>query len=106
TAPAESPGCAPPRLVASVGNGTVSIVAERRVGAGAWASTTPPRAKFTTGRPEPVLAKPCPATENATGGVARSIELGVMPVTHSVHGRVSVTVSVALTTSVKLAGPV
>src|SRR5437879_12404920 len=61
-----------------------------RAVARAWASTTPPRVKFTAGRPKPALAKPCPATENAAGGVARSMELGAIPVTHRVHGRVSV----------------
>ena len=70
-----------------------------RAVARAWASTTPPRVKFTTGSPKPALAKPCPATENAAGGVARSMELGVIPVTHRVHGRVSVTVSGVLPTS-------
>src|SRR3989442_1279576 len=51
--------------------------------------------KFTIGRPKPRFAKPLPVIVKLAGGVARSIELGVMPLTPGT-GRVSVTVSAAL----------
>ena len=81
-----------------VGNGTVSEVLLVSAVARAWPSNTPARVKFTTGRPKPLLSKPWPAIENEAGGLARSIELGVMPVTHSAQGRESVTVSGVLPT--------
>ena len=82
-----------------VGNGTVSEVLSVSAVARAWPSNTPARVKFTTGRPKPRLSKPWPAIENVAGGLARSIELGVIPVTHSAHGRLSSTVSGTLPTS-------
>ena len=66
--------------VALVGNGTVSVVAVIAV-ARAWARTAPFRVKFTIGSPKPRFAKPLPVTLNVAGGVARSIVLGVMPLT-------------------------
>src|SRR5882724_2672555 len=91
--PADSPGSGPDRLVAFVGNGTVRVVLPVSAVARACASSIPPRVKFTTGSPKPPLAKPCPAIVNGAGGLARSIGLGVIPVTHRGHGRESVTVS-------------
>src|SRR5258706_268499 len=55
--------------------------------------------KFATGRPKPLLLKPPPAIVNDAGALARSIGLGLMPVTHSGHGRVSLTVSAMLDTN-------
>src|SRR5438132_11201660 len=93
-----SPGCDRPTDVASSEHGTVSAVPPVSAVARAWASTTPPRVKFTTGRPKPGLAKPCPATENAAGGV----EIGRAPcrerVKHTVHGGASETESGLLPT--------
>src|SRR2546425_8107446 len=57
--------------------------------------------KFTIGRPKPRFAKPLPVIVKLAGGVARSIELGVMPLTPGT-GRVSVTVSVALPIRLKV----
>src|SRR5258706_755952 len=62
--------------------------------------------KFATGRPKPLLSKPPPAIVNDAGALTRSIGLGLMPVTHSGHGRVSLTVSAMLPTSTQLAAPV
>src|SRR5262249_54901879 len=77
-ASAESPGRAPMRLVAFVGNGTVSEVPPVMAGAPACPNTTPLRMKITTCEPEPPSAKPPPAMVNVAGGLRRSIELGVM----------------------------
>src|SRR2546428_252733 len=57
--------------------------------------------KFTTGRPKPRFAKPLPVIVKLAGGVATSIELGVMPLTPGT-GRVSVTVSAALPIRLKV----
>src|SRR2546427_12687570 len=57
--------------------------------------------KFTIGRPKPRFAKPLPVIVKLAGGVARSIELGVMPLTPGT-GRVSVTVSAALPIRLKV----
>ena len=54
--------------------------------------------KFTTGRPKPRFAKPLPVIVKLAGGAARSIVLGVMPLTP----RVSFTVSEALPIRVKV----
>jgi hypothetical protein len=99
TGPAASPGSGPIRLVAFVGNGTVSVALPLSPVARAWPSTVLPLRKFTTGTPKPLLLKPWPAIANDAGALARSIGLGLMPVTHSTHGRVSLTVSVVLPTS-------
>src|SRR2546428_683774 len=56
--------------------------------------------KFAIGRPQPRFAKPLPVIVKLAGGVARSIELGVMPLTPGT-GRVSVTVSAALPVRLK-----
>src|SRR3989441_687979 len=81
--------------VAGVGKGTVNVVLPVRAVARACASSVVPRMKFTIGRPKPRFAKPLPVIVKLAGGVARSIELGVMPLTPGT-GRVSVTVSAAL----------
>ncbi len=44
--------------------------------------------KFAIGSPKPWFVKPLPVRANVTGGAARLIELGVMPVTPGT-GRVS-----------------
>jgi hypothetical protein len=46
----------------------------------AWAIATPLRVKFTTGKPNPVFAKPLPVTVKLAGGVPRSIGLGVIDI--------------------------
>ena len=61
-----------------------------------------PRMKFTIGNPNPKFAKLVPViVKVAGGGLTRSIELGVIPVTLGT-GRVSMTVSVALPTRLKV----
>src|SRR5205823_2022467 len=90
---ADSRGSGPDRLVAFVGNGTVRVVLPVSAVARACARSIPPRVKFTTGSPKPPLVKPCPTIENDVGALARSIELGVIPVTHRAHGGEPVTVS-------------
>src|SRR2546425_936704 len=95
TGPADSPGRFGVIDVAGVGKGTVSVVPVRAV-ARACASSVVPRMKFTIGRPKPRFAKPLPVIVKLAGGVARAIELGVIALT-SGTGRVSVTVSAALT---------
>src|SRR5204862_4100947 len=69
-------------------------------------SCPPRRSSDLTGRPKPLSAKPWPAIVNDAGVLARSIGVGLTPVTHSGHGRVSLTVSVMLPTSTQLPGPV
>ena len=76
--------------VAAVGNGTVSVVLPVIAVARAWPSTALPRAKFTTGRPKPWLAKPLPVIVKVVGGDIRSIVLGVIVLTPGTI-RVSVT---------------
>src|SRR2546427_541070 len=92
TGPADSPGRFGVIAVAGVGKGTVSVVPVRAV-ARACASSVVPRMKFTIGRPKPRFVKPLPVIVKLAGGVARSIELGVMSLT---PGTVTVTVSAAL----------
>src|SRR5438093_834377 len=101
-----SPGSGPPRFVAFVGNGTVSVVLPVSPVARACPTTTAPLRKFATGRPKPLLVKPWPAIVNDVGALARSIGVGVIPVTRNAHGRVKLTVSVTLPTSAQLVGPV
>src|SRR2546426_289095 len=91
TGPADNPGRFGVIAVAGVGKGTVSVLPPVRAVARACASSVVPRMKFTTGRPKPRFAKPLPVIVKLAGGVARSIELGVMPLTPGT-GRVSVTV--------------
>src|SRR5438128_8612155 len=91
-------GRAPTRLVAFVGNDTVSEVLPVSAVALACASNVPPRVKFTTGRPKPMLSKRWPAIENVSGGYARSIGFGVIPVTAGAD-RLSATVGAMLLTS-------
>src|SRR5437899_2499335 len=81
TGPADSPGRFGVIDVAGVGKGTVSVLPPVRAVARACASSVVPRMKFTTGRPKPRFAKPLPVIVKLAGGVARSIELGVMPLT-------------------------
>src|SRR2546426_414359 len=81
TGPADSPGRFGVIDVAGVGKGTVSVVPPVRAVARACASSVVPRMKFTIGRPKPRFAKPLPVIVKLAGGVARSIELGVMPLT-------------------------
>src|SRR5437867_3599957 len=106
TVPALSPGSGPFRLVTFVGNGTVSVVFPLSPVARACPTIVPPLIKFATGGPKPLLSKPPPAIVNDACALARSIGLGLMPVTHSGHGRVSLTVSVMLPTSAQFAEPV
>src|SRR2546427_291598 len=95
TGPADSPGRFGVIDVAGVGKGTVSVVPPVRAVARACASSVVPRMKFTIGRPKPRFAKPLPVIVKLVGGVARSIELGVMPLTPGA-GPVSATESAAL----------
>src|SRR2546428_8469308 len=81
TGPADSPGRFGVIAVAGVGKGTVSVMVPVRAVARACASSVVPRMKFTIGRPKPRFAKPLPVIVKLAGGVARSIELGVMPLT-------------------------
>src|SRR5258705_3691825 len=62
--------------------------------------------KFATGGPMQVAERPRPAKVTEVGARARPIGLGLMPVTHNGHGRVSFTVSVMLPTSAQLPAPV
>src|SRR5437899_5786405 len=93
TGPADSPGRFGVIDVAGVGKGTVSVVPQVRAVGRACARSVVPRMKFTIGRPKPRFAKPLPVIVKLAGGVARSIELGVMPLTPGT-GRVSVTVKI------------
>src|SRR3989441_9203184 len=63
-------------------------------------SSVVPRMKFTIGRPKPRFAKPLPVIVKLAGGVARSIELGVMLFTTGT-GPVSVTLCVELRIGLK-----
>src|SRR2546428_1631600 len=81
TGPADSPGRFGVIAVAGVGKGTVSVLPPVTAVARACASSVAPRMKFTIGRPKPRFAKPLPVIVKLAGGVARSIELGVMPLT-------------------------
>src|SRR5882724_11598015 len=98
TVPADSPGMLGVIAVACVGNGTVKVVLPLSAVARACAIKVLPRMKFTTGRPKPRFAKPLPVIVKGAGGLARSIGLGVTPLTP----RVSVTVSVALPIRLKV----
>ncbi|PYN50019.1 MAG: hypothetical protein DME00_07205, partial [Candidatus Rokuibacteriota bacterium] len=82
TDPALSPGKAPERLVRSVGNGTVSAVPTSPV-ARAWPSSTSLETKFTTGSPAPKFAGPTPVIVKVLGAAARSIGLGVIPISET-----------------------
>src|SRR2546427_26176 len=57
--------------------------------------------KFTIGRPKPRFAKPLPVIVKLAGGVARTIEVGAMPLTPGTV-RVSVTESAALPIRLKV----
>src|SRR5512145_3335911 len=92
--PADSPGRFGVSDVALVGNGTVSVVAVSAV-ARACATSAPPRTKLITGSPKAEDVNPLPVIVKATGGEARSIALGVIPLTIGT-GRVSFTVSATL----------
>ena len=65
----------------------------------------PLRVKLMTGKPKPEFVKPLPAMVKLAGGVARSTGLGVMELTPGA-GRVSLTVSEVVPTSIKLFVPV
>ena len=84
--------------VACVGYGTVNVVLPASPVARAWAISVVPRTKFTIGRPKPRFAKPPPVMVKVAGGLARSIGLGVIPLTP----RVSTTVSGALPSRLKV----
>src|SRR5207249_227325 len=79
TGPADSPGRFGVIDVAGVGKGTVSVLPPVSAVARACASSVVPRMKFVIGMPKPTLAKSLPVIVKLAGGVARSIELGVMP---------------------------
>src|SRR2546422_198699 len=101
TGPADNPGRFGVIAVAGVGKGTVSVVVPviffsmiRR----------PPRSTlfpYTTLCRSPRFAKPLPVIVTLAGGVARSIELGVMPLTPGT-GRVPAPVSAALPIRLKV----
>src|SRR5262249_7738070 len=93
---AESPGQGPLRLVALVGNGTVSALLPAGASARACPRSTPARVEFTTGGPKPLSTKPPPPVVNGAGGRLRSIELGVRLITQGAQGCVSLAVSVLL----------
>src|SRR5215471_14488997 len=61
--------------------------------------------KFTTGRPKPRSAKPVPVMVKLAGGAARSIVLGVMPLTEGMLVKVAVTACAALTVTVHVPFP-
>src|SRR5438093_308027 len=106
TGPGEGPGRLGVRAVAGVGKGTVSVVLLVRAVARACASNVVPRMKFTIGRPKPRFAKPLPVIVKLAGGVARSIELGVMPLTPgSVTANIALTVVAALSVTVQVPVP-
>src|SRR5262249_57472594 len=86
--------------VACVGNGTVNVVPPVSAVARACAIKVVPRMKFTTGRPKPRSANPEPVIVKLAGGDARSIELGLIPLTLG-PGRESLTVSAALPARLK-----
>src|SRR3989449_1259700 len=104
TGPADSPGRFGVIDVAGVGKGTVSVVPVRAV-ARACASSMVPRMKFTIGRPKPRFAKPLPVIVKLAGGVARSIELGVMPLTPVSAANVALTLVAALSVTVHVPVP-
>src|SRR5262249_56697394 len=80
TAPAASPGYGPLRLVAFVGNGTVSVVAPLNSVARAWPSTVPPPLrKFTTGTRSPEHPSPLPSITNHACALLPAIRLRLMP---------------------------
>src|SRR5262249_56652257 len=81
TGPAESPDMFGVIAVACVGNGTVRVVLPVSAVARACAIIVVPRMKLTIGRPNPRFAKPLPLIVKLAGGVARSIVLGVIPLT-------------------------
>jgi hypothetical protein len=87
--------------VACVGNGTVKVVLPVSAVACACAIKVVPRMKFTTGRPKPTFAKPLPVIVKLAGGVARSIVLGVMPLTPAMLN-VAVTACAALIVTVQV----
>src|SRR2546422_6150813 len=106
TGPADSPGRFGVIDVAGVGKGTVSVVPPVRAVARACASSVVPRMKFTIGRPKPRFAKPLPVIVKLAGGGARSIELGVMPLTPgSVTANIALTVLAALSVTVQVLVP-
>ncbi len=62
--------------------------------------------KFTIGRPRQRFAKPLPVIVKLAGGVARSIELGMMPPTSvSVTANVALTLASALSVTVQVPVP-
>src|SRR5215470_9099729 len=91
--------------VACVGNGTVRVVLPVSAVALAWAIKVVPRMKFTTGRPKPRSANPVPVMVKLAGGAARSIVLGVMPLTLGMLVKVAVTACAALTVTVQVPVP-
>src|SRR5262245_49389750 len=100
TEPADKPGMFGVIAVACVGNGTVRVVPPASAVARACAIKVVPRMKFTTGRPKPRSANPEPVIVKLAGGDARSIELGLIPLTLG-PGRESLTVSAALPARLK-----
>src|SRR3989442_923608 len=92
---ADSPGRFGVIDVAGVGKGTVSVVPPVRAVARASSGSHTSRIKLPLHIAYPLLAEPLPVIVKLAGGVARSIELGVMPLTPGT-GPVSVTVSAAL----------
>src|SRR5438093_415988 len=61
--------------------------------------------KFTTGRPNPRFAKPLPVIVNVAGGLARSIVLGVMPLTPVTLVKLAVTACAALMVTLQVPVP-
>src|SRR5206468_529943 len=61
--------------------------------------------KFTTGRPNPRFAKPLPVIVNVAGGLARSIVLGVMPLTPGMLVKVAVAPRTALMVTLQVPVP-
>src|SRR5215510_2737380 len=106
TGPAESPDMFGVIAVACVGNGTVRVVLPVSAVARACAINVVPRMKLTIGRPNPRFAKPLPLIVKLAGGVARSIVLGVMPLTPAALVKVAVTVCGAFTVRLQVPVPV
>src|SRR6267142_2810950 len=105
TLPTESPGTFGVSEVACVGNGTVNVVLPESPVARACAITTLLRTKFTTGRPKPRFANPLPVIVKLAGGVARSIVLGVMPLTPATLLKVAVTACAAFAVMLQVPVP-
>src|SRR6267142_1949453 len=105
TCPAESPGTFGVSEVACVGYGTVNVVLPESPVARACAISTLLRTKFTTGKPKPRFANPLPVIVKLAGGVARSIVLGVMPLTPAALLKVAVTACAAFAVMLQVPVP-